>query len=91
MQTRGYLWWREDYYSPCSKHVDDQVDCDICAAGIWVNHWRVTLGQWLFAISPALWRRISNSVVLGDSVIVHASDCAVNNGPALPLGPCDCQ
>lgn len=20
----------------------------------------------------------------------HASDCAVNNGPALPPGPCDC-
>ena len=21
----------------------------------------------------------------------HASDCAVNNGPALPVGPCDCK
>jgi hypothetical protein len=23
--------------------------------------------------------------------IVHASDCAVHNAPALPTGPCDCQ
>ena len=22
--------------------------------------------------------------------IVHASDCAVHNAPALPTGPCDC-
>lgn len=22
---------------------------------------------------------------------LHASDCAVNNGPALPVGPCDCR
>ena len=21
---------------------------------------------------------------------MHASDCATNNGPALPVGPCDC-
>ncbi len=21
---------------------------------------------------------------------VHSSDCALNNGPALPVGPCDC-
>lgn len=21
---------------------------------------------------------------------IHASDCAVNNGPALPVGPCNC-
>jgi len=22
--------------------------------------------------------------------IVHASDCAIHNGPALPPGPCNC-
>ena len=22
--------------------------------------------------------------------MIHASDCAVNNAPALPVGPCDC-
>lgn len=23
--------------------------------------------------------------------LVHASDCAVHNAPALPVGPCDCS
>lgn len=25
-----------------------------------------------------------------DRKVQHASDCAVNNGPAYPAGPCDC-
>lgn len=25
-----------------------------------------------------------------DEAAKHASDCAVHNGPALPVGPCDC-
>ena len=24
------------------------------------------------------------------SALIHYSDCAVNNGPAYPAGPCDC-
>ena len=31
-------------------------------------------------------------IAWADSVLakIHASDCAVNNAPALPVGPCDC-
>lgn len=25
-----------------------------------------------------------------NKVVQHASDCALHNGPALPVGPCDC-
>jgi len=24
-------------------------------------------------------------------MVQHMSDCALHNGPALPVGPCDCQ
>lgn len=27
---------------------------------------------------------------LGDDAGLHFSDCATNNGPAYPAGPCDC-
>ena len=31
------------------------------------------------------WRRMK------DALDEHASDCAVHNAPALPVGPCDCR
>lgn len=38
------------------------------------------------------WRALANlQRELEAAAAPHASDCAVNNGPALPVGPCDCR
>lgn len=44
-------------------------------------------GQWVAATA----KRLADFVLDNEPrPAVHLSDCAVHNGPALPVGPCDC-
>ena len=58
--VRGHLWWREQYLSICSQHQADDPTCPRCQHGSWVNVWRTRVGQFVFAISPSLWRWWTN-------------------------------
>lgn len=55
-KRRGWGPWRQDFYSFCSAHRDEQPDCNVCQVGTWTNHWGHLMGRLFFKISPRLWQ-----------------------------------
>lgn len=53
-------------------------------------------GEWYTAVSGDAVRTITMEdfaiarAAIAKATTAHASDCAVHNAPALPVGPCDC-
>jgi len=48
--TRGKFWWKEEWYSFCSRHQEYDKDCDICQHGTWENVWKQKWKQKIFRI-----------------------------------------
>lgn len=55
-RLRGHLWWREEWYSICSRHQKHDPACSTCQGGRWINVGRAYMSNVAFAISPRLWR-----------------------------------
>lgn len=56
----------------------------------WSKHWVELIGAKLYAAPQAASEQHCMCPACRDGVI-HASDCAVHNGPAEPVGSCDCN
>lgn len=38
-RLRGKFFWKEEFYSICSRHFNWREDCPLCQKGEWINLW----------------------------------------------------
>lgn len=53
--SRGRLWWREEWYSICSAHRQTDDSCSACSHGVWVNVVDAAITKFFYRHSPRLW------------------------------------
>ena len=53
--SRGRLWWREEWYSICSAHAEPAEGCEACSYGTWVNVIDASISKFFYRHSPRLW------------------------------------
>lgn len=39
LPTRGWLFWKQEWYSICSAHLRHDPTCPRCTTGTWINVW----------------------------------------------------
>jgi hypothetical protein len=57
---RGFLFWREEWYSICSAHIEHNPECENCKIGRWVNVIGHFFDSLIYKIEPDFWRWYTN-------------------------------
>lgn len=59
-RTRGRLFWRQTWFSICSKHSGYRSDCNLCQNGRWSNDIAQWVSNSIYKKTPRLWRWWAN-------------------------------
>ena len=57
---KGHLWWRKEWYSICSAHIEPDPICRSCHHGSYVNVWGNAISRFVFWLCPSAWRWWAN-------------------------------
>jgi hypothetical protein len=55
MKERGKFFWKERWFSFCSRHREYDESCDICKTGSWKNIWKYNISSLIYKKNPNLW------------------------------------
>lgn len=59
-RTKGYWFWKKEWYSICSRHREYDEGCNLCNAGSWVSVYGNVIEGWFYKMFPELWKRWMN-------------------------------
>ena len=55
MRTKGKYFWKKEWYSICSLHMEYQENCPLCNKGQWINVTRHWFNKLLYKYCYSLW------------------------------------